>query len=1628
MKQKRILALLLTLVMTFSLLPSFSVAVSAAEGETAKNITLGTAALKGAQQSNIWFGNYQQSSLGNTEPTEGIEGVDWIFNVSNNNGYEGPYYKIEPIKWRVLSNTDGKVFLLSDQNIDTFRYHTDQEDITWEKSTIRSWLNGYKANENKGDNAGTDTEAAKADVGIDYSKENFIDFAFSSDEKKAITTTTVINETYDGTSGTMPNPGYKTVGGNNTADRMFLLSIAEVNNVAFGFTDNNKRASTNTAYVAGGGGMNASWVSTVGETCDWWLRSPGGVGYVAACIASDYSYSGSVAGDVDYEGQIVWDYNTTVRPAFNLNQSSVLFTSSPTEKKTDNIGTLLKNSEYTQNDFKLTIKDSERNFNITDKTAKSTVLGAKLSFDYTGAKTGVNEYISAMITDKDGKEVLYYGQLANVNESGKASGNVEFKIPTDIPAGEYKVKLFNEQINGDKKTDFASAFADIDVDIDIALEGEGTETKPYLISNLAELEYFRDKVNSGETYEGKYVKLTDNIDMSGKYGEDKKSWTPIGYRANDTSLAKQFKGTFDGNGKKISGLYIDASVSVQGLFGAVVSGTVKNLTVSGAIKSSNGIVGGVIGYLKDGNAESCISECILNGTVDSRGSFGGIVGQTAGASFVKRCQNNGNVSAGSTAGGIVGYATNKTVVENSYNTGNISAKIRNAGGIIGGYSASGNDDTAKVENCYNIGTISAAEFAGAITGENNVVVNGGFYLENCNAEGTTFANTKGTAKTANEFASGEVAALLQGEQSEQVWGQTLSGTKDGYPVLTSDIVKKVYVIYTDCGKKTLSEYSNVDTNTSHKFENGVCNNVSGEVHYQPAVLEDGVYKISNGGQLVWFARLVNGTLEGISQNQGANAKLTADIDMSGIESYVPIGGTTGLYYSEEGDDKGYSGTFDGCGNVIKNLSVTGVSGTELTYGVFGTLSGKVKNLGVENFKFTLNSARDCRTGAVVGQILSDGSVENCYAANVNIEATSKVAGGIAGCNYSGTITNCFAYKVSVTASRAGGIAGDNRGDIDENDRLGTITICYTDYGNINYNQNNGNNENCETNVLLSDFASGRIAYLLNGGSKDGIWKQNLGENKDLYPNFKGAAVYQASGCMAYTNTEPSEEKEHNYQGGVCADCGDYTGAEATLKDGVYEIANLGQLLWFADKVKYEDNTICGKLVENIDATLAKRIVIGTETKPYKGTFDGNEKTISNLSAVVTENNFGLFGYAEGATVKNLTVKGEYVISAAGSAVSDLIERVGGVVGFAKEQTVIENVTSCVNINDNGKIANDENRQIGGVVGYLDNSTVKKCEYNGAVTMQLARATAGIAGLVRYNGTVSECINNGTINCIGETHHIGGIIGSAQDTADITKCINKGNVTSGGSDCIGGIVGYANAGIKIENCGNIGTITSTVNRHGFVGGILGYINNGRFGGIYNCYNYGSIVTKEGCGDNAGAILGRNLNSGDVYSNNYYLDTSFSSACGVAADIKPITATAKEKTSFENGEVAYLLGSAWGQDLEKNDYPVPGGKKVYLYANTYSNEEPSFKIWEVKSESNKMKATISAPKAGTYKVVFADYKDGILNVCEIVDAVIKDGEYSVSVTSTKDMKLENGGKVMLWSDLLGLTPLCEAFEVK
>ena len=221
----------------------------------------------------VYFGNYYQ-------------------NDTNGDGTVDGNDEKQPIKWRVLSVNGDDAFLMADQNLFGASYNETDIGVTWETCTLRSWLNGYSSSSNT--------------AGFSYSSFNFINTAFTTEESNAIYLSRVENN---------DNSQYGTEGGNATWDRVYLLSIDEASNPAYGFNDrfdisSKTRISKNTAYTAGTSGMNS-----VGSADYWWLRSPGYNSYYASRVDSD--------GWGGYYGRGVVNYGSVgVRPVLHLNLSS----------------------------------------------------------------------------------------------------------------------------------------------------------------------------------------------------------------------------------------------------------------------------------------------------------------------------------------------------------------------------------------------------------------------------------------------------------------------------------------------------------------------------------------------------------------------------------------------------------------------------------------------------------------------------------------------------------------------------------------------------------------------------------------------------------------------------------------------------------------------------------------------------------------------------------------------------------------------------------------------------------------------------------------------------------------------------------------------------------------------------------------------------------------------------------------------------------------------------------------------------------------------------------------------------------------------------------------------------------
>ena len=262
------------------------------------------------------------------------------------------------------------------------------------------------------------------------------------------------------------------------------------------------------------------------------------------------------------------------------------------------------------------------------------------------------------------------------------------------------------------------------------MTGSGTETDPYQISTAGQLKLFRDIVNGagGQTQNrGAYAVLTANIDLNNE------PWTPIG---PDRDSA--YTGTFDGQGHTVKNLSVTVNVQPgrAGLFGCVKDGTIRKLTVAGSVSctANQGWCGGIAGYAMDETIENCASLCTVSCTgIDAR--VGGIVG-------------------------LVDYNSRTLIIRDCYNIGKITGRSDNgsgdAGGICGFYM------NGKISNCYNVGEITGSGYVSkiAVSAYNDSRPTNCYYLSD------TDTDLNGTAKTAAEFANGDVLEELKAGQRD----------------------------------------------------------------------------------------------------------------------------------------------------------------------------------------------------------------------------------------------------------------------------------------------------------------------------------------------------------------------------------------------------------------------------------------------------------------------------------------------------------------------------------------------------------------------------------------------------------------------------------------------------------------------------------------------------------------------------------------------------------------------------------------------------------------------------------------------------------------------------------------------
>ncbi len=367
-----------------------------------------------------------------------------------------------------------------------------------------------------------------------------------------------------------------------------------------------------------------------------------------------------------------------------------------------------------------------------------------------------------------------------------------------------------------KKLIFAASFSLI-----FASAGAYAYAADHTVGSAEELTGLAARVNAGESFEGDTVTLTadivlnkDVVDYDGTLRDGSySSWTPIG------TEDAPFKGSFNGGGHVITGIYInDPELSYQGLFGVVSGGDIYNITVKDSYISVKDHAGAVAGYAIDGAViSSCHNDCTA---VRTENRSGGIVGWTD-RSDVYNCSSNGYCSSSRCSGGIVGDVYSNGKIYNCYNAGAVEGS-QLVGGISGGTTS------ADIQNCINVGEVSDGYLIAGGAGSRSI--------ENCFAlsndtvnTGLTIGTSSSTAKTFSGYGAAldepvemngvsytravdALNAWVTADETEIMYSPWVQ--RDMYPYLRDGVVSAVR---TSFGSET-SMWSNSDLEEAYKAQ------------------------------------------------------------------------------------------------------------------------------------------------------------------------------------------------------------------------------------------------------------------------------------------------------------------------------------------------------------------------------------------------------------------------------------------------------------------------------------------------------------------------------------------------------------------------------------------------------------------------------------------------------------------------------------------------------------------------------------------------------------------------------------------------------------------------------------------
>ena len=1073
-------------------------------------------------------------------------------------------------------------------------------------------------------------------------------------------------------------------------------------------------------------------------------------------------------------------------------------------------------------------------------------------------------------------------------------------------------------LNAENGTD-VWAGADVKDGIDISWYNDND--KDFKINTAAQLAGLAQLVNDGTaTFSKKTIKLTADI-LLNELDEDgmprvaegqtePHNWTPIGKYVSSRSK-KPFSGTFDGQGHTISGLYINLSNRsgnlYQGLFGYCSGGIVQNLIVTGsvAVTGSTGpsiqYVAGIVGY---GANSSAVKNCGFYGTINVANSSGPYTNKN---------------------GGVLGHTPSK-----------VNATVNCWFYSVGAESKL--DVGAKSINCVKLTATEKMDANKLDTLNTKIPETGKQWGWNGEALYPELIDSPKIVTVKQLFPDYKTAASIKVNEDEKsldkngaydVGNDTsvvtiiLSGSDDTFYYATSANEKAYGIDNSGAGKLTpITEgYSGKLPATLYY---GTKEDFEAAAAWNALSTNGKSVKIKDAAALKALARMVN---SGKVSTGGMTINLNADIDLSGIKDWTPIGTESNPFCGEFIGRYQNNSTWTTSYYTISGLTVDGADNA----GLFGVVNGgTIQYVSITDTTKTIENAEKTvsagtvtgsgNVGSIVGWLKS-GTVKKC----ISTAAVSggKNVGGLVGLTGDGTVSNsCYFNAASINTPTVG--SGKE------------ATGCFYLAGTSTFGSTVGENgENGDTGAREKiEFEVGRVTYELNGDNlyswrldpvaKLPTLQQNdpsvvdisqlkltaedlpegataeikLGdENTIVLTNGNTQYVYGTDsvwipmtvesvtqGYQVIFNPSPSKGKlrigsKYTYKL-TAADISWYVGHENDME---YTLTTASQLEGFAilvngtaeGDVSFKDKTI--KLGNDIELTGTwTPIGIASNGHFFEGTFDGQKYTIKGLRVNTDDTYAGLFGYVRYGTIKNLTVEGS-VRSTTGN----------------------------------------DGANTGGIVGYLYQGTVENCTNKAEVTAVRGNVGGVVGHAYEGNGEcrIENCKNNAAVTATGNDVSgttAGGVVGSAGDKVIVRLCENTGDVTASGAKNVSasGIGGWRV--LNSHNSGKVEIASGTAD-YLYAGGITaqGTVDSCQNGGevrIEAVWNGGQGFCYAG-GITGGGTVTNSYNTAVVANNFTYADSAVKLQSGVAAGIAA-NPTSSIFNCYNTGDVSSTEGETHG----------------------------------------------------------------------------------------------------------------------